>query len=67
MENDFQNSLADTQVALITTLLKKLPWFGKQTARSLKIGKMKLFLTELFTQTFVCTDTKQLKKPWSKY
>ena len=23
---------------------------------------MKLFLTELFTQTFVCTDTKQLKK-----
>ena len=39
-----------------------LPWFGKQTARSLKIGKRKLFLTELFTQTFVCTDTKQLKK-----
>ena len=24
MENDFQNSLADTQVALITTLLKKI-------------------------------------------
>ena len=23
---------------------------------------MKLFLTELFTQTFVCTDTKQVKK-----
>ena len=44
------------------TVKKNLPWFGKQTVRSLKIGKMKLFLTELFTQTFVCTDTKHSKK-----
>ena len=44
------------------TVKKNLPWLRKQTARSLKIWENEAFLPELFTQTFVCTDTKQLKK-----
>ena len=68
MENVFKNSLVDTQDALITTLFKKIAVIRETNCSEPKnIGKMELFLTELFTQTFVRTDTKQLKKHWSKY
>ena len=44
MENDFQNSLADTQVALITTLLKKICRdLGNKLLGAWKLGKWSFF------------------------